>query len=145
MKLNKLTKLIKYDDILRHKTLKIYYDRYYKNYNKFLFKLQIYTVWYITSTIDNIYSSTFEYGEYIYLGCYPSLNLVDHSYVHVFTYIDIKNNKLGEKEFFIISETNLLKCINDKESDLKIYPVNLFEEDINKYLTLLRLNLNKFK
>ena len=145
MKLNKLTKLIKYEDILRHKTLKIYYDSYYKNYNKFLFKLQIYSVWYITSTIDNSYSPTFEYGEYLYLGCYPSLNLVDHSYVHVFTYIDIKNNKLGEKEFFIISETNLLKCINDKKSDLKIYPVNLFEEDINKYLTLLRLNLNKFK
>lgn len=145
MKLNKLTKLIKYDDILRHKTLKIYYDSYCKNYNKFLFKLQIYSVWYITSTIDNSYSSTFEYGEYLYLGCYPSLNLVDHSYVHVFTYIDIKNNKLGEKEFFIISENNLLKCINDKKSDLKIYPVNLFEEDINKYLTLLHLNLNKFK
>ena len=145
MKLNKLTKLIKYDDILRHKTLKIYYDSYCKNYNKFLFKLQIYSVWYITSTIDNSYSPTFEYGEYLYLGCYPSLNLVDHSYVHVFTYIDIKNNKLGEKPFFIISETNLLKCINDKKSDLKIYPVNLFEEDINKYLTLLRLNLNKFK
>lgn len=71
------------------------------------------------------------------MGCYVPID--NEKYIeHIFIRIDLANKTLDEL-YFRLSEYMFQIC------DIQKYPVNLFEEDINKYLKIVETNLDKFK
>ena len=133
MKLNELLNNIKYENILKNKQLKLFYDNYFKYCHNFLFIIKIYSIWYFNIEYDDYFNS----GEYLYLGCYVPID--NEKYIeHIFIRIDLANKTLDEL-YFRLSEYMFQIC------DIQKYPVNLFEEDINKYLKIVETNLDKFK
>lgn len=132
MQLNKVNTILEYDFLLKHKTLKEYYENYFKYKNDLTNKYNLYTLMYINGKYPDFaeiqtYLLNNNDELYMYLGIdKKGLN-------HVFICINLSIN-LAYNEFYI--DDNDIQNKNNKNRFI-INKVNVPDETYKKYIKCL--------
>lgn len=123
MNIDKLTHTIKYEFILKHPELKIFFDNYHNKFDQLKHKYDLYSLVYITFNKKEFNNEEYTNEAYIYLG-------LNNNNQHVFILCniniflvygdvqiddnDIKNNPFDNKHQYLINKINLPKEIYEK-------------------------------